>query len=661
MLSGRVLFNDPLTTYVNNVANKLLDNNTQLRGKFNIHVYKSTSVNAFATNEGYIFVTLGLLARLENEAQLAFVLAHEMVHVQKKHSIERFVKVDKIERGKGAYRAKRVDEQMIEKCLFSKEQEKEADMEGLKIFLNSPYSTDSVLNIFEVLKFARLPIEDVTFEPSFFESEYLKFPNSYKLKQTQPINKEDDLNDERSTHPAVKLRREAIAAKIAGANNTGKQTFWVGRTNFEIVRETSRFELSRLFTLFHAYEEALYNSYVLLKKYPNNLFLKKNIAYCIAAMGVYENEDQFGKVHTAYDKIEGGQQQLYYLLGRIDSVNGDLKVVALAYVLKLLSEYPDDADLKNLYERILINNLKQKVRRYESFKNELSPPEKLVDTEKNAAPERSIAERYADEQFEKPKAVSRTENHFTNYALAPFMGEKLKTDFETAEKKLKEERLSQIADSEDEKQKNLGKYNLFALGQNDLVIVNPTYSRLDARRKEKFKMLESESGKIDFADRLLYNAKAAKLNAQLLDNKNIKVNEISKYNDLTLLNDYFIERISYPEEVFLPSYERMRIHQLADKYKTENFMWTGVVNYTDKNLAKRYMIAFGVLVPIYLPLMIPYYINVGKYTYYYTVLYNIRNDTVKMYNSRLINNSTKGYILDSQIYDLMQQIKAKQK
>jgi len=45
-------------------------------------------VNAFATPDGYVFVTRGLLANLEDEAELAGVLGHEIAHVTKKHHLK---------------------------------------------------------------------------------------------------------------------------------------------------------------------------------------------------------------------------------------------------------------------------------------------------------------------------------------------------------------------------------------------------------------------------------------------------------------------------------------------------------------------------------------------------------------------------------------------
>jgi len=73
-MSGRVLFGDPVSEYVNTVADKLLENEPELRSKLRFYCLKSNVTNAFATNQGMIFVTLGLIAQLENEAQLAQVL-----------------------------------------------------------------------------------------------------------------------------------------------------------------------------------------------------------------------------------------------------------------------------------------------------------------------------------------------------------------------------------------------------------------------------------------------------------------------------------------------------------------------------------------------------------------------------------------------------------
>lgn len=60
--------------------------------QFTFRVMDSSVVNAFALPGGYVYVTRGLLAHLNNEAQLAVVLGHEITHVAARHASQRALK-----------------------------------------------------------------------------------------------------------------------------------------------------------------------------------------------------------------------------------------------------------------------------------------------------------------------------------------------------------------------------------------------------------------------------------------------------------------------------------------------------------------------------------------------------------------------------------------
>ncbi|MEX0724485.1 MAG: M48 family metalloprotease [Gracilimonas sp.] len=90
--------NEELSAYVSELGQALLevshmkreDTAEEFRNtEFTFRILNSPVVNAFALPGGYIYVTRGLLAHLDNEAQLAVVLGHEIAHVAARHASQR--------------------------------------------------------------------------------------------------------------------------------------------------------------------------------------------------------------------------------------------------------------------------------------------------------------------------------------------------------------------------------------------------------------------------------------------------------------------------------------------------------------------------------------------------------------------------------------------
>ncbi len=78
---------DGLTTYVNLVGRTVAEVSDRPELTYRFAILNSSEQNAFAAPGGYIFVTIGLLKTLTNEAELAGVLAHEVAHVTQKHML----------------------------------------------------------------------------------------------------------------------------------------------------------------------------------------------------------------------------------------------------------------------------------------------------------------------------------------------------------------------------------------------------------------------------------------------------------------------------------------------------------------------------------------------------------------------------------------------
>jgi predicted Zn-dependent protease len=85
--SGAVLEDPALERYLLGVARRLAPRRALDRLDVRVRVLESPALTAFVTPDGAIFVSMGLLARLENEAQLAMVLGHELTHAVNRHHL----------------------------------------------------------------------------------------------------------------------------------------------------------------------------------------------------------------------------------------------------------------------------------------------------------------------------------------------------------------------------------------------------------------------------------------------------------------------------------------------------------------------------------------------------------------------------------------------
>ncbi|MEM7294949.1 MAG: M48 family metalloprotease, partial [Pseudomonadota bacterium] len=82
------IYDDPeLQAYIESVGQELAQNSHRSNLRFHFTVLDSAEVNAFALPGGYIYITRGILAYLNSEAELAGVLGHEIGHVTARHSV----------------------------------------------------------------------------------------------------------------------------------------------------------------------------------------------------------------------------------------------------------------------------------------------------------------------------------------------------------------------------------------------------------------------------------------------------------------------------------------------------------------------------------------------------------------------------------------------
>lgn len=79
-----------LQQYVNEIGQKLAKRSHRPQIDYHFTVLDSPQVNAFALPGGHVYITRGILAYLNSEAELAAVLGHEIGHVTARHSVQQY-------------------------------------------------------------------------------------------------------------------------------------------------------------------------------------------------------------------------------------------------------------------------------------------------------------------------------------------------------------------------------------------------------------------------------------------------------------------------------------------------------------------------------------------------------------------------------------------
>lgn len=89
---GKLLTNSHWQPHVDAITSRLLPVVQSSGYTFRFHIMSDTNVNAFAMPGGYVVILTGLLERAESAEEVAGVLAHELAHVTRRHSLRNIIK-----------------------------------------------------------------------------------------------------------------------------------------------------------------------------------------------------------------------------------------------------------------------------------------------------------------------------------------------------------------------------------------------------------------------------------------------------------------------------------------------------------------------------------------------------------------------------------------
>lgn len=166
------VYADPkLQAYVDALGQRLAKQSHRANLKWTFTVLDSPEINAFALPGGYVYVTRGIMAFLESEADLAGVMGHEIGHVTARHGAQRATRQQNagigviaatvlgavLEAG-GVSGATNVASQMSQTAAagyiasYSRDQESQADRLGAEYLVRNRYNPQNMVDVIQVLK-----------------------------------------------------------------------------------------------------------------------------------------------------------------------------------------------------------------------------------------------------------------------------------------------------------------------------------------------------------------------------------------------------------------------------------------------------------------------------------------------------------------------------
>jgi predicted Zn-dependent protease len=200
---------DPASIYVRSVLDRLAKASGAER-PWTISILNVPDVNAFALPDGRVYVTRGLLVLLDNEAQLAAVVGHEMAHVTARHAeARRALRQRNVEaavsvaRSTGDANLARdvVALGVLDERAYSRDQEFEADRIGIATIGRAGYDVDAA-----VAALSRLRDHDLL---------------EARLASRSP-DQIDSSSNMMSTHPRTIDRVKAARDLVASQHATGE-------------------------------------------------------------------------------------------------------------------------------------------------------------------------------------------------------------------------------------------------------------------------------------------------------------------------------------------------------------------------------------------------------------------------------------------------------
>jgi hypothetical protein len=657
--SGMVIYGDEISAYVSAVAGHLLENDAALQGQLRFYIIKSNVTNAFSTDQGIIFVTTGLISQLTNEAQLAYVLAHEISHYTEKHVVETF---------DWSVKNGRKDNTIQRLSQYAKEKEFEADKLGMQLYKSAGYAKSEVMSTFDVLMFSYLPFDEAEFPKTYYNSEHIFIPEIMFPAEKFPVKAVEDADDSRSSHPNIKRRKDAAAEHISSMPDWGDESYFLGEERFKYIRNLSRFESIRTDIMDASFADALYTIFLLEKEFPASMYLQRMKAKAWLGLAQFRQQNLVNRHLQKNSDYEGEVATVHFFLKKLDKLA--MSTVAMREIEDIRKAHPDDKEIKAIWDRMVQTlTITDKfeltafsTKTYQQAEEEFTKLHSDTLAKAKVEPESEKLTKY--EKIKKKKEVGNPENFNAEKFYLYALGDLIQSpDFLAAYKQYKDageeenrqlEARKALSSSERSKENKLKQENALRISTTDLIYVEPTvYSY---KRDGEISKVKSERLASDFSAAIETNSRDLEMRVNTISSANLKAIGTPGFNERAILLSCLMQlREAEKTAAFPVDYELLQ--EIQTNYGTNKILFSMLEHSYSLDISFSTAFISVVFYPIGL-VVFPIEILTGNHTELNVIVMDIdkgkiEGDTHFYYKEPLTRLS-----LEAHVYDILLQVKS---
>jgi len=340
--SGRTVYGDLISSYAKKVAGKLLNGQSDILSQLRFYTVKSNLPKLFVTDEGIVLITTGLMAHLENEAELAFLMAREIAHFNEKHHLEPF---------EWQVYENSIDQQLAKLGNYQKDLEFKADEIGLAWYNNAGYGKQYVQTAMFKMMYTYLPFEQKLFPLDYFNTSEMYLPNALFSKMYYPITKEEDYNENKSLYPFIKSRKANLEKLIERELAWDTSAFYFEIEQFNEIQTISRFESLRTSVIDKEYGDALYDIFLLQRNFPESIYLDRLKGIVWLNLMVHKAAKLSSQIFDKPSEMQGNSATLHGLMKNLSKEA--VYTLGLRQVYDLLKKYPNDKEIQMVYDKYI--------------------------------------------------------------------------------------------------------------------------------------------------------------------------------------------------------------------------------------------------------------------------------------------------------------------